>query len=479
MIRISLAALLVAAAFVPAQAADFGIDRDKLLADRSAELFGIEAPLAEGAAATAEEGYRLPTHTATDSVAVASGLSVEFLTRNVANHLDMMAFWPAENPTHLIGCIESDREEIEPGKWNPSLQSISLSDGTVTTLMRGMTSCDGIRTSPWGTIIATEEEDDGGVYEIIDPLALKDVAVIDRATGETTDPAHVIKRTGMAVIAWEGFHVTPEGVVYGGDELRPGSDTDGVDGGAIFKFIPATLHTGAAITSLEQSPLVAGKTYALQVQCQGSEIQYGQGCEIGKGAWLEVDPANARVDADQKGATGFYRPEDLHGDPSYRGPGVRFCGANTGNEEAENYAEVICTVDMAPTEAPQADAEGKLVFSVATNRFVEGDTAFNSFDNLSFQGKTGMLYVVEDHPNGEIYACLPDGGDRDIKTDGCVLVLAVKDTSAEPTGFIFTDDGMTAYVSVQHSDDSNMEKADGYDTDDLIKITGFKAPVGM
>src|SRR5204863_10202458 len=126
---------------------------------------------------------------------------------------------------------------------------------------------------------------------------------------------------------------------------------------------------------------------------------------------------------------------------------------------------VICTVDMAPTEAPQADAEGKLVFSVATNRFVEGDTVFNSFDNLSFQGKSSMLYVVEDHPNGEIYACLPDGEDRDIKTDGCVRFLAVKDTSAEPTGFIFSDDGMTAYVSVQHSEDSKMEKVDGYDTD--------------
>ena len=232
-------------------------------------------------------------------------------------------------------------------------------------------------------------------------------------------------------------------------------------------------------TGVLTAPLVAGKTYALQVQCQGSSIQFGQGCEIGKGAWIEIDPANARADADAKGATGFYRPEDLHGDPSYRGPGIRFCGANTGNEAADNYAEVICTSDMAVTEAPQADAEGKLVFSVSTNRFVEGDLEFNSFDNLAFQGTTGILYVVEDHANGEIYACLPDGGDRDIKTDGCIRVLAVKDTSAEPTGFVFSDDGMTAYVSVQHSDDSNVDKVDGYGTDDLIKITGFKAPAAM
>ena len=123
--RISLAALLLAAVVLPTHAADFGVDRDALLASRSVELFGLEGPLAEGAKASPEEGYRTSTQAATDQVAVAPGLTAEYLTRGVADSLDMMAFWPAENPTHIIGCIESDREEIEPGKWNPSVQSIS------------------------------------------------------------------------------------------------------------------------------------------------------------------------------------------------------------------------------------------------------------------------------------------------------------------------------------------------------------------
>lgn len=474
--RLSIAALLLAVSFSSALAKDFGVERDQMLASQSMALFGIEAPLAEGAAPSAEEGYRTLDQSVTDELAAAPGLKLEFLTRNVADSLDMMAFWPAQNPTHIIGCIEGDREEIAPGKFNPSVQSISLSDGTVTTLMRGMTSCDGIRTTPWGTIVATEEEDDGGIYEIIDPLSLKDVVVTDRATGAVTDPAHVVKRTAMAIVAWEGFMVTPGGVVIGGDELRPGTGDKDADGGAIFKFIPATLHTGAMIMALDQSPLVAGTSYAMQVQCQGSKIQFGQGCEIGKAAWIEIDPKNARADAHLKGATGYYRPEDLHQDMSYQGVGIRFCGANTGNEDAENYAEVICTVDLAPNEAPQADADGKLVFTTSVNRFLEGDKTANSFDNLSFQGNMSTLYVVEDHPNGDIWACLADGADQDIKTDGCVRVFAVKDTSAEPTGFIFTDDGMTAYVSIQHSDDTNVPKLDDYGTDDLIKITGFKMP---
>jgi hypothetical protein len=167
-------------------------------------------------------------------------------------------------------------------------------------------------------------------------------------------------------------------------------------------------------------------------------------------------------------ATGFYRPEDLHRYPVYKGDGVRFCWTNTGNEGARHYAEVMCGVDSAPLTA---DANQR---TVVINRFVEGDTDFNSFDNLAFQPKTGNLYVVEDHHNGDVFACLPDGTDRDIKSDGCIKVLSVKDTSAEPTGFIFSADGSTAYVSIQHSDDGLTPMVDDYRTDDLIRITGFK-----
>ena len=116
--------------------------------------------------------------------------------------------------------------------------------------------------------------------------------------------------------------------------------------------------------------------------------------------------------------------------------------------------------------------------SVVVNRFVEGDTDANAFDNLAFQPVTGNLYVIEDHNNGDIWACLPDGADRDIKSDGCVKILSVKDTSAEPTGFFFAPDGRTAFVSIQHSNDSLMPKLDDYGTDDILMITGFKVRDG-
>ena len=48
------------------------------------------------------------------------------------------------------------------------------------------------------------------------------------------------------------------------------------------------------------------------------------------------------------------------------------------------------------------------------NRFIEGDTELNSVDNLAFQPHTGILYVIEDHSNGDVFACLPDGPDREV-----------------------------------------------------------------
>jgi hypothetical protein len=460
---------------------DFGLKVEQLLKAQSDKLFGVEMPLAASAPPTVGP-YRTSTQTAYDQVLAASGLKVEYLTREAANSTDMMAFYPAQNPTHFITCIEGGRQFLIDGgtpnvydagdKLNPSVQRIDLNTGAVETILRGMSACDGIRTTAWGTVLATEERTDGGAYEIFNPLGVTEQTVIDRAAGTVTDPANIAKRTALPTMSWEGLAVLPSGVVIAGDELRPGTDGADRDGGAIFKFVPAMPRlVSGPIADLSESPLTAGSVYAMQVSCTTGQ-QYGQGCEIGNAAWVMVNAVNARSDADAAGATGYYRPEDLHQDPMYQDEtnpeAVRFCWANTGNEGAKNYAEVVCGVDGAPLIADNTQR------TVVVNRFVEGDTDFNSFDNLEFQPKTGNVYVIEDHGNGDIFACLPDGMDRDIKTDGCVKILSVKDSSAEPTGFLFDASGTTAYVSIQHSDDTNMPLLDDYRTDDVLKITGFK-----
>jgi hypothetical protein len=100
-------------------------------------------------------------------------------------------------------------------------------------------------------------------------------------------------------------------------------------------------------------------------------------------------------------------------------------------------------------------------------------------DNLDIQPSTHNLYIIEDADFGEIWGCLPDGGDRDLATDGCVSMLTINDPAAEPTGFIFDGTGRVAFYIVQHGEqfpellDMASNPVNGQ-TDDLIKLTGFQ-----
>jgi len=468
---------------------DFGMKVQHMLNAQSNKHFGFNRPLEASAEGTI---VRAPDQNAYNLIKLAGGLKATILTREAGNKADMFAFWPNEDkPSHAIFCIEGGDEIIGTlpsgaDKLNPSVQTIDLKTGEVTTILRGMNRCDGIRTTAWGSVLATEETSSGQAYEIINPLGFENHTVVDRAMGTIVDTAgnvseNVEKRPALPTMSWEGLTVLDNGIVIGGDELRPGDwdlagdggDDSDVDGGAIFKFVPQVPHSGGMIADLVESPLAAGSVYAFRASCREGDsssftVNYGQGCEIGNGSWVAVRAEEARRDANNNGATGYYRPEDLHKDPTYTGEGVRFCWTNTGREAARNYGEVICGIDSDPLLADEATA------SVVVNRFVEGDADFNSVDNLAFQPHTGNLYVIEDHSNGDVFACLPDGADRDIKSDGCVKVLSVKDQSAEPSGFEFFGNGRAAIVSIQHSDDSLMPAYDDYGTDDIVLITGFK-----
>ena len=81
---------------------------------------------------------------------LAKGLHARVVTArpNAGPNIDMMALWPNDRiPTHLIACNEQ-------GATEPALQRIRLSDGSVETILTGMSSCDPVRRTAWGTIIA-------------------------------------------------------------------------------------------------------------------------------------------------------------------------------------------------------------------------------------------------------------------------------------------------------------------------------------
>ena len=82
---------------------------EKTLEDQTNKLFGFKKPLEESAPETTGP-YRMSTQSASNQVLLANGLEVQYLTRNAANATDMMALYPAENPSHLITCVEGGRQ---------------------------------------------------------------------------------------------------------------------------------------------------------------------------------------------------------------------------------------------------------------------------------------------------------------------------------------------------------------------------------
>ena len=65
----------------------------------------------------------------------------------------------------------------------------------------------------------------------------------------------------------------------------------------------------------------------------------------------------------------------------------------------------------------------------------------------------------------------PDGDDDDVQTDGCVRFASTRDTSAEPSGFIFLGSGESAFLSIQHR--AANDRLGGANHGALIKISGF------
>ncbi len=63
------------------------------------------------------------------------------------------------------------------------MQAVDLDTGDVKTILRGVQGCDGLRVTPWGTLVATEEfaGTNGGLYEILwDPSSTEQYSITER-----------------------------------------------------------------------------------------------------------------------------------------------------------------------------------------------------------------------------------------------------------------------------------------------------------
>ncbi len=82
---------------------------------------------------------------------------------------------------------------------------------------------DGIRWTPWGTVLFAEEVSDGRLFEIV--LDHDDLTVAEQ----------LLDRPAVGRLAHEGIEVGPDGSLYMVDEFR--SQREGF-GGRIYRFVP-------------------------------------------------------------------------------------------------------------------------------------------------------------------------------------------------------------------------------------------------
>jgi len=266
---------------------------------------------------------------------------------------------------------------------------------------------DGIRWTPWGTLLFAEEVAGGRLLEVIldpkDPMTA--VSVVDR-------PA-------VGRLAHEGIDVGSDGAVYVVDEFR--GQREGF-GGGIYKFVPD-----------RRGDLSSGNLYALKVTGPDG---------TGQGEWVgPIDPLTAPTDGTAKGATGWNRPEDVEiiGHTLYVAVTE---GRYSGSTEL--YDGRVLAIDLNNLRVTDFVKPG-----VNVPLETGAQTGFDNPDNLA-ESPNGDLVIIEDNVPSDIWWAGKDL-DGDGAADAVHLFASLSDPQAEGTGIYWGKDPHTMFVNVQHS----------------------------
>ncbi|MET0027193.1 MAG: alkaline phosphatase PhoX [Candidatus Thiodiazotropha sp.] len=288
---------------------------------------------------------------------------------------------------------------------------------------------DGIRWTPWGTILFAEETAGGRLLEIF----LEDDLMTAKA---------VVDRPAVGRVAHEGIDLDKDGNVYVVDEHR--GRTQGCNGvvpcgGGVYKFVPDVV-----------GDLSSGSLYALKVN--GAD-------GVGQGEWVgPIDPLTARESGSAAGGQSYQRPEDVEviGDTLYvaitEGPRDSKTDANGQLVyTSELYEGRVIAVDLKTMKVTNFVKPGVNVPLEIGRPGDEGhQTGFDSVDNLA-EAPNGDLVMIEDNGPSDIWFAsqLTDefGASRNV-----ALFASLTDPEAEGTGIYFSpEDPNTLYVNVQHS----------------------------
>jgi len=314
------------------------------------------------------------------------------------------------------------RNQAEGG----AISVINLKTGETKILVQdnNWNALDGIRWTPWGTILFSEEVAGGRLFEIIlDP-------------NDPTIALEVIDRPALGRLAHEGIDVDSKGNVYVIDEHRGRSaGCNGITpcGGGIYKFVPGTY-----------GDLSSGSLYVLGITANTRRDNTGQG------EWLgPIDASHARESGSDFGGVSYQRPEDIEiiSDKLY----VAVTEGSRDEYGKEYFEGRVITVNLKNTMVSNFVKPG---MNVAVEIGKPGDadfqTGFDSVDNLA-TSPDGDLVIIEDNKPSDIWFASTEtnklGASKKVKLFG-----SLTDPGAEGTGIYFSPtDPETLYVNVQHS----------------------------
>ncbi|WP_448808594.1 alkaline phosphatase PhoX [Agromyces bauzanensis] len=295
---------------------------------------------------------------------------------------------------------------------NGALSVVDLQTGEAKVLVQraDWSRLDGLRWTPWGTVLFAEETAGGRLFEaFLDP---KDPTVVTR----------VEQRSEVGILRHEGIEALGDGTVFVIDELN---------GGSIYKFVPTT-----------RGDLSDGQLYALKLDgLTDAEQLWNSGTydqKVGAFEWVALDMDQVAVDADAAAnavaATEFGRPEDVEV------IGNTLFVANTSEDR-------VVAIDLAKQELTSFVEKG---LNVPVEDSNAGVTGFNNPDNLA-QGPDGRLWIVEDNYLSDVWVASLDN-DHDGAADEVEQFASLRDTGAEISGIYFGKDPKSLFLNVQHPD---------------------------
>lgn len=288
---------------------------------------------------------------------------------------------------------------------------------------------DGIRWTPWGTILAAEEVDNPrNAPVLLDPRSPESLAGLVYEIDPETGAAQV--RPAIGSRSHEGLDFDPQGNLYGiSEEPAP-------NGGFIYRFVPD--HRG---------DLASGQLYALKVASG----------ETGPATWIPLDRATVRIDSDATataaGATPYQRPEDVEIGRNATGTDTMFV-AVTGFGPT-GVGQRVLAIDL---REPRGTSDHDTAY---VTDYVTTGGELSRPDNLDLD-PAGNLYITEDQPpanrvhGNDIWVATPDEG-NDGTAEAVFRFATLKECRAEPTGIYFDErnpfgeGGPTLYVNVMRT----------------------------